>query len=571
MKIVRNLIADFVVIVGVVMALPLFTSSNLAVAAGEALISGVVTDSAGKPVRGAIVKAALGTKAIARYTDGTGNYQITGLESGQYQVTVDAFGFAIAKQSVDPAKGEKTNFKLTPQTDLTRLETADFAYLLPADTDVQYIYNRCSSCHGLQTPASKRGMPEAAWAGFLPFMTVHRWGTPFGFTAKSSERDAPILAKVFGPEGILGPNAKIDFSKIKRTPVSDAALKATITEYTTPSPRPAVHSVTTDPKSGIVWFSEYDALANNIARFDPETETFQELPIPLPKALAHTGTVLRDGRYIVALDRAGHEVGGGESVPTKLAITTADGKGVEGIDFPGKPQGARVIKEHPTQDNLVWIVAENETWRYNLNTKAFTAYVNPKPDTRPKGSQSARFAQFSDNPEAVDGDGYAMTVDADGTPWVTQIGHGIILRLDPDTGEWTSYRTPEIVSARGIDHDADGNIWVGDFFGHKLMMLDPKTGKFSFYQPPNPYGTPYGITIDRKRGQIWYGDTHPNNVTRFDIKTKTFAEYPLATANAAVRFLGVDPKGRAWFGGFQNGIFGVVDPGDGDSSLVSSQ
>lgn len=558
MKMVRNLIGGFVLIAGV-MTLPL--STNLALAAGDS-ISGLVTDDAGNPIRGAIVKAALGTRAVARYTDATGHFQIMGLEPGQHEVTVDAFGFAVAKQSADPAKGENTNFNLTPQMDLSRLETADFAYLLPDTRDEQYIYSRCSSCHGLQTPASKRGMPEAAWAGFLPVMTVHRWGTPFGFSAKTSERDAPILAKIFGPEGILGPNAKIDFSKIKRTPVLDAALKATITEYSTPSPRPAIHSVTTDPKSGVVWFSEYDALANNIARFDPKTETFLELPIPLPKALAHTGTVLKDGRFIVALDRAGHEEGGGE-VPTKLAIASADGKGkVETIDFPGKRQGARVIKEDPTQDNVVWIVAQNETWRYNLKTREFKAYVNPVPDTFPQGSQSGRFALPGAHPE---GDGYAMTVDANGTPWVTQLAHGNILRLDPDTGIWKIYRTAEIVSARGIDYDADGNIWFGDFFGHKLGMLDPKTGNFTFYRPPNPYGTPYGITIDRKRGQIWYGDTHPNNATRFDIKTKQFAEYPLATPNAAVRFLGVDPKGRAWFGGFQNGKFGVVDPGESGS------
>jgi streptogramin lyase len=94
-------------------------------------------------------------------------------------------------------------------------------------------------------------------------------------------------------------------------------------------------------------------------------------------------------------------------------------------------------------------------------------------------------------------------------------------------------------------------------------MLDPKSGKVTFYQPPNRYSTPYGITVDQRRGHVWYGDTHPNYATRFDIKSGEFVEYPLPTANAAVRFLGVDPKGRAWFGGFWNGKFGMVDPGDG--------
>ncbi|MGH9786033.1 MAG: hypothetical protein ACRD88_17830 [Terriglobia bacterium] len=70
------------------------------------------------------------------------------------------------------------------------------------------------------------------------------------------------------------------------------------------------------------------------------------------------------------------------------------------------------------------------------------------------------------------------------------------------------------------------------------------------------------MTVDPRRGHLWVADTVGNNITRFDPKTEQFIEYSLPTRNTSVRFMGVDPKGRAWYGGFWNGIIGVIDPGE---------
>ncbi len=540
-------------------------SSDQTPVPGEISLSGVVTDASGNPVRGAMVKAVLGTKTVARFTDESGRYQIKGLEPGQYDVIVDASGFALAKQQLtDPAQKGDTNFKLSAGVDLSRLNSSEMAYLLPDTEEGHQVFLECSGCHGFESIMSMAGMPETAWAGFLSYMTINRWGALVGYAPEQAVNAAPRIAKIFGPEGVLGPNGKPDYSKIKYTPLQDAALKATITEYTVPSPGAMVHSVTVDDSNGIVWFSEYDAASNALARFDPETETFQEFPNPLPKAQGHTGTVLKDGRFIVGLDRGSHDEG---EVATKMAIVGDDGK-VEALDFPGMPSGARMVIEDPTKENVVWVVIGAQTWRYNVKTKELKTYHNPVPETFPEGSYAGRFARPGDKPS---GNGYALAVDSKGTPWVTQINLGNILRLDPDTGEWKIYHTPEMASARGIDVDAEDNVWFGDYYGHKLGMLDPKTGDVKFYYPPNPKAAPYGITVDRKRGYVWYGDTTANNATRFNPKTGEFVEYPLPTADTAVRFMGIDPQGRAWYGGFFNQKLGVVDPGDDTSVSVSLQ
>ena len=120
-----------------------------------------------------------------------------------------------------------------------------------------------------------------------------------------------------------------------------------------------------------------------------------------------------------------------------------------------------------------------------------------------------------------------------------------------------------MLSTRGIGVDANDNIWYADYYGNKLGMLDPNTGKVTLHQPPTKYATPYGITVDKKRGHIWYADTGGNNITRFDPKTGEFVEFSVPTRNTSVRFMGVDPEGRAWYGGHWGGQIGMIDPGDG--------
>jgi len=53
--------------------------STNSVMAADVTIHGVVTDDGGKPIRGAIVKATLGSNSVARFTDADGRYQISEL------------------------------------------------------------------------------------------------------------------------------------------------------------------------------------------------------------------------------------------------------------------------------------------------------------------------------------------------------------------------------------------------------------------------------------------------------------------------------------------------------------
>jgi len=391
-------------------------------------------------------------------------------------------------------------------------------------------------------------------------MPMRRMGV-VRFSPELAKELAPLLARYFGPEGALHRNARPDFSKIEPPRLDDKALSAKITEYTIPSADAMPHSVRVDTDRNLVWSTMYDVPSNSFMRFDPTTESFEEfLEIPVPGSMAHTGAVLPDGRYIVTLAR--DNVG-----PIKLVIASPEGT-LETVEYPEKLQGARVAERDPTNDDVVWLVADAETWRYDLRTKQFTAYENPVPESFPEGSYAALNAKPGERP--LNGNGYDMTVDSNGIAWVSQLDVGLIQRLDPRTGTWSTYRDPRMQSARGISIDGHDNVWFADFYGHQLGKVDAKTGEIHLYKPPTEYGTPYGITVDRRNDYIWYADTHANYATRFDPRTGEFIEYPLGSPNASARFMGIDADGRIWYGGYWNEKLGVLDPGDGPRELISA-
>src|ERR1017187_7217730 len=69
---------------------------SVPLAGADAAIKGMVTDSAGNPVRGATVKAVEGFKSVSRFSQKDGRYNIT-VAPGTYAVTAEAYGFALKR------------------------------------------------------------------------------------------------------------------------------------------------------------------------------------------------------------------------------------------------------------------------------------------------------------------------------------------------------------------------------------------------------------------------------------------------------------------------------------------
>lgn len=555
--------------------------------AADVVVHGVVTDAGGKPVRGAMVRAAANGKSVIRYSQKDGSYQIP-VATGTYDVSVDAFGYLGKRESTNAgAATTDVNFSLTPKIDVNRLVGADVERLIPDDTQGRLIKGTCIDCHDLAYVMHKRGYTADEWASFLPEMTRGRRTQPV-YSPKKLAALSAALEKYFGPNSqYFGPDADPPTREQLHHPdVADVVLKATIREYTPPAGLESfVHSVTlTDGLYGrpsnftidphvesMVWFTQAGikwgaAGSSKVASFNPVTEEFKEYETNVHQD--HTGVIDAQGRYWIAAANPG--LG-----KAKLAMVDTKTGEVKSFVFPGKMQGAHTAVLD--QAGNVWFStngsepATTEVWTFDTKKEQFKSYKIPMPAQYAAGSYADWRQQADDVSEDAPSAGntrygtYHVSIDSKGMVWASSLTMGMIAKIDPSTGEVTKYIPPDVPGIRGILVDQHDNIWFSDYFHHHLGKLDPKTGKFKMYQPPTLGATPYGIVEERRTGYIWYADQTGSNITRFDPKTEQFAEYPI-TRPGYPRFLDVDRKGQVWFGEYFSGKIAVLNPGQNTES-----
>jgi streptogramin lyase len=532
--------------------------------AADTVIKGIVTDSNGKPVRGAIVKATLDIKSISRFTQSDGRYEIA-VAPGIYAVSADAFGLAVKQVSVDTAKGGDTNFSLSPAPlELSRLTGAELESILPASPAKTLISSRCIQCHAFPTVLHRQGSTAEEWREFLPAMARGSQDEPFG-KAPPATLDAisAALGKTFGPDSSqisLDAYAR-SWSEVKHSELSDDALRATVVEYRISKVTARPHSIEIDAKNNIAWFGEQSYFANKAASFDIATETLHEYPLTTGHARPHTGGIAADGTYWVALSHAND--------PAKLASVNPKTGEVKEYNWPEKaaiPGHTLVID----RAGIIWLTGSptGEIWAFNTETKQFKAYNNPPPTIVPKGSVQDLQQSNGEARTPPDGTTYDAAVDSKGMVWFSEVAVGTLVRLNPATGEVKDYRPEGVVNIRGITIDPQDNLWFGDFLGHRLGKMNVKTGAVKFYNPPTPNATVYGETYNPVDGNIWLADMNGNNITRFNPKTEKFTEFPIPSRpdRSYARFIATDARGRVWFTEYFGDRIGYVDPTGGEDS-----
>jgi virginiamycin B lyase len=540
--------------------------------AADAVIKGVVTDSAGKPVRGATISVASGMKTVSRFSQKDGKYEIT-VAGGTYAVSVDAYGFAVKRVSVDTSKGGDTNVTLTPANlSVARLTGSEIESLLPYTPEGKLLRARCIECHSFPTIAHRRGQSAEDWKAFLPHMTRDTMNEPFGAgRANDEELDAlsGALAKYFGPDSpYLSPDSDNSqlMSKVKHVEPSDEALMSTVIEYNVPTKDSHAHSIEVDLKTNVAWFGEEGFQGNKATRFNMNTESFQEFPLLTERARPHTGTVAPDGTYYVALADG--------TLPPKLASVDPETGKVTQYNWPEmKVGGAHTLTLD--RKGTIWFSggSSGDLWSFDLKTQKFSSHLYPVPASYPKGSAQEWDAIPGEATRPPQAASYDVTIDNEGMVWFSQVSMGTLVKMNPATGEIKSIRPEGAVSIRGIVVDPQDNLWFGDFHGHRFGKLNVKTGEVRFFQPPTPNATAYGVSYNPVDGNVWYGDMSGNNVTRFNPKTEKFTEYriPRQPDRAYDRFIGADAKGRVWFTEYFGDRIGFVDPtGESTGSQITS-
>lgn len=534
-------------------------SARSSAPAGPALlVRGTVTDAVGKNIPGATVKFIAPRKAVSVFSGEDGRYKIL-LPAGSYQVEAKKYGYAPLQQEMQVRRSETLDFKLEDGWNVLTLTGADIEYLLPNDPASEMVKVECRNCHALsQAVRASRGWRAEQWLAFLPQMSARMGYHRFMFSEGKMNLIAQRLEAWFGPNAkYFGPNARMPTrAQVRHPKVDPDVYQATFKEYKLPDYQQTMpHSVSADGE-GEVWIAGNDSKTNAIIRFAPSSETFKTYPLRAG-SIPHTPCSTRDGMAWMA---------NGGRTPSKLASVDPKTDKVTEYEWNDKLYGTHICRED--LDGNLWLPALGDPkepfYVFERKTGKFRAYAIPVPETYPPRSYRLKATFEGDpKPQFVHGGLYDAVVDSKNRVWGVTFNLGMIVMLDPRSGETKQYFPPGIDSILGATIDADDNVWFGAYDQHKLGKLDTKTGKFTFYQPPTLAGGPYGFTYDRERNFIWFCDLPGNNITRFDPKTEKFTEYPIPTHSAGGGRLGIgiDPEGRVWFSEYFNGSIGVIDPG----------
>jgi len=177
------------------------------------------------------------------------------------------------------------------------------------------------------------------------------------------------------------------------------------------------------------------------------------------------------------------------------------------------------------------------------------------------------------------GETHGLTIDREGVVWVPErIGKrtdkdGLHLAaFDPRTEKWELFpldpdgKVNEPLQPHTPVVDAQGNVWSTVIRGDRFFKWNHQTRKVEMFTTPSRPSAPYGIDID-SQGNIWMalfrGDAR---VGKYDPVTDKFTEYKALTQPGRIRRASVDMQDRVWYGVYDRGVIGWIDPRSGKAA-----
>lgn len=527
------------------------------------VLQGVVKDAKDAPVVGAFVKMHNAERRLTFMviSQEQGRYSINTLPRGKYTVQAVSGDFQSERSAaaeVAPGAAASVNLALTVARAPQLLpawpgrlpgeqvgegdESAGVDALppLPAGEGGEIIKAKCVSCHDGQRIVRVRA-DRNRWNQIIQNMRAYSQGSTLAKDLTEGEAKvlldymagnyAPIAGAVAKPKP--DPN-----SRMPRTLMTGDALKYIAVEYELPNNRAEPHEVTVD-SDGNGWVTQ--RVGGKIGRLDGKALIYSEfVPPPGSSPLNRLNAINRGA------DNKLWFIDGG---PNRRWLNL-DPKSQEFTIFelPKLKSGSasgNTMRVHP--NGTVWLnsIAANQVIRLDPKTKAFTVYDVPA------GVKRGRTV----NP-------YGMAFSGDGKVWFIENAISQMGRLDPATGKIDEFPIPvKNPVARKGGMDSAGNVWVGLHGAGGLMKIDYKTTEMQVYTPPTHDSGPYSVQGDMKSQLVWFSQQHVDQMARFDPKSETFTEFPLANAESDPRRIEVDPSNsnRIWWSGNLSGRMGYIE------------
>jgi len=524
------------------------------------ILHGVVKDAAGAPVAGAFVKLKNSERRLTFMviSQAQGRYSVNNLPNGKY--TVQAIGGEFQSELSAPinladTKPANVDLALTakrapqlPGAWPGRLpgeqvgeggEGGRAAAALPEGAGKPINEAKGVSCRDAQRITRVQANSDR-WQAIVQNMRVYAQGSTVA-KALTDEESKVVLGYVmanFSGSGGSGRPAPDPNSRLPRTLVQGEATKYIAVEYELPNNKAEPHEVAVDLE-GNAWVTQ--RVGGKLGHLDPTSFTYTEFTPPAGQSQTNR---------LNAITRAANGklwfIDGGPN--RRWLSIDPKTKEFDVYELPKLKNGSasgNTMRVHP--DGSVWLnsIAANQVIRLDPATKEFTVFEVPA------GVKRGRTA----NP-------YGMAISGDNKVWFIENAVNQMGRIDPKTGKIDEF--PIFVKnpvARKGGMDSEGNVWVGLHGAGKLMKIDYKTVKMTVYDPPTEDAGPYSVQGDLKSPLVWFSEQHVDKMARFDPKTETFTEFPLANAESDPRRIEVDPTNpnRIWWSGNLSGRMGYIE------------
>lgn len=135
----------------------------------------------------------------------------------------------------------------------------------------------------------------------------------------------------------------------------------------------------------------------------------------------------------------------------------------------------------------------------------------------------------------------------DGRIWYAKLLAHKIGVIDPETLEITEYDTP-LHGPRRPRFDDRGRLWIPAFDDSGLMRFDPETESFTTWRipalAPGEWETPYALNVHPQTQAVWITSNNSDRIFRFDPDSETFTSYPSPTRVTFLRDLVFNADGE---------------------------
>lgn len=209
------------------------------------------------------------------------------------------------------------------------------------------------------------------------------------------------------------------------------------------------------------------------------------------------------------------------------------------------------------EQDRVWftLALSSQVARFERDTAQFTLYDLPARSVKEWLILKSLPLLFSIDPEnrpqpAPDREGtglpmpYGIDVAPDGRIWVARLYANDLAVIDPQTDQVSMVDFP-YAGPRRLRADAQGKLWVVAFQDSLLVKYDPDNGEFSEYPLPVLNEIPYALNVDRQRGVVWVNGNQSDTLLSFDIATEQWRVYPLPRQRFFTRDVEVDEEDGA--------------------------